>query len=101
MDEALSARSAQDVDERSWDYLGFEGHRGIEIDQHGVIVQGLPIKVGVADDLVSSDKLIIALKDVLSQSHFDAAIGRMKDSRGSLCGATNSKFLKLPTHLWL
>lgn len=66
MDEALSARSAQDVDERSWGYLGFEGHRGIEIDQHGVIVQGLPIKVGVTDDLVSSDKLLTALKDVLS-----------------------------------
>ena len=78
-DEALSACRCTGSGQSNSGYLGIESHRGRELDQHDVIVEGPRIKAGVFDDLGSIDKLLIALKDidvVLSQSHLDAAVGK-------------------------
>ena len=78
-DEALSASSCTGGGQSYSGHFGIEGHRGSKLDQHDVIVQGLPHEVGVLDDLGSSDKLLISLQDidvVLSQPHLDAAVGR-------------------------
>ena len=84
-DETLSASRCTGAGQSHSGHSGIEGHRGRELEQHNVVVQCLPIEVGVLDDLGSIDKLLIALQDfdvVLTQSHLDAAVGRKTHARG-------------------
>lgn len=57
-----------------------------------------PLKLGCLMILAAVTNC--SLVKMLSQSHFDAAIGKRKDSRGSLYSGTDSNFLKLPTYMW-
>ena len=84
-DETLSACRCTGAGQSHSGHSGIEGHRGRELEQHNVVVQCLPIEVGVLDDLGSIDKLLIAPKDidVLSQSHLDVAVGKMRNA--TLC----------------
>ena len=80
-DETLSASKCTGAGHSHSGHSGIEGHRGRELDQHDVVIEGLPIEVGVLDDLGSIDKLLIALQDfdvVLPQAHLDAAVGKRR-----------------------
>ena len=94
-DETLSACRCTGAGQSHSGHSGIEGHRGSQLEQHNVVVQCLPIEVGVLDDLGSIDKLLIALQDVdvvLPQSHLDAAVGKRKMPQSFSLWLKTSKF---------
>lgn len=75
-DEALGASSCTGTGQRNGGHASIEGGRGAQLNQHNVIVNGVCIVLGVADDLGGVDELLTTLKDlnvVFSQTHLDAA----------------------------
>lgn len=88
-DEALGAGGRAGAGQGDGGHPAADDRRRGQLDQHDVIVQGLAVVAGVADDLGGVDELLAALlllDVVLSQPHLDAAGGR--GARGGLFSAS-------------